>query len=299
MTGARPTGALHLGHYAAIVRPMREVTATGHEVTFVIADLHAMTTHAERAVTTGIGMAGVTLAAQVLASGVSPDAVRFVRQSDVPELSQTFAILQSLVPSASLADMESYKAMSETIESPSLGLLGYPVMEAADAIALQADTILVGEHNVAHVETAQNMVRRIRRITGLTLVTPTPLVVGENLIGLDGHSKMSKSLSNDIGLMLDTDTVVSRLSSSNLIAEISTERTRLLDLLDIHEDLTVSQIVEAVTEWISGYRERTTLLLEDKAGLQERIARDSAQARQAVKQVAASLLDAFGLRTVR
>lgn len=296
LTGARPTGALHLGHFAAIVQPMLEAVRRGHQVIFVIADIHALTTHAGRTESTRIGDAGLVLAAQVLASGVDPEMVRLVRQSDVPELSQTYALVQSLVPHAALVDMASYEAMSAGADSPSLGLLGYPVMEAADAIALQAEVVLVGEHNVAHVETAQSIAHQIRDITGVDLVVPTPLLGGVNLVGLDGTRKMSKSLQNDIGLLLDEDTVFHRLRGSALMAEGAAGRDRLLALLGIDDAEGTDRSVRAIARWVAAYRARTEALLKDPAMLGERITRDSAVARVDAARICAGLLEALRMR---
>lgn len=299
LTGARPTGALHLGHYAAIVQPMLAAAEAGQRISFVIADLHALTTHAERTRQTRIGDAALVLAAQVLASGVDPSSVRLVRQSAVPELSQAYAIVQSLLPHAGLTRMASYRAMSEDVASPTLGLLGYPVMEAADAIALEADVVLVGEHNLAHVEAAQAIVHRIRELTGHELTIPRPLVGGANLVGLDGERKMSKSLGNDVGLLLDRSAVIHRLRASSLLTERTTARDRLLAMLDVDGEQGSDGIATGIGDWVDAYRARTEALLDDRDALLERIASDSEDARTHAARSTARLLDAMSLVATR
>jgi tryptophanyl-tRNA synthetase len=198
--GARPTGSLHVGHLAGMLRPFLDSAPDAAESYFMIADLHLLTTGADHCTKSSLESNVRQLVAEGVGAGIAPDRTLFVRQSQFTEQAQMYAIVQSLVSWPDLTQHESYVAMADQMDAPSLGLLGYSVLEAADAVALQVTHMAVGEHNVDHAVIAQRIVRALKQNWGTSLSEPQPRTGGENIIGMDGLAKMSKSLGNSVPL---------------------------------------------------------------------------------------------------
>jgi tryptophanyl-tRNA synthetase len=206
--GARPTGGLHIGHLVGMLRPFLDNVSAADESFFVLADMHMLTTDAHSETRDRLDGDIRRLVAECVGAGISPRRTHFLRQSHLVEQGQMYAIVQSLVPWAPLIEHASYIGMAQYTAAPSLGLLGYAVLEAADAVVLQATHMAVGEHNVDHVRVAQHIVRTLNATWRTELVEPTPRTGGRNVIGLDGGTKMSKSLGNSVPLTAsDSDLV--------------------------------------------------------------------------------------------
>lgn len=213
IAGARPTGHLHIGHLIGALGPFVEVAADMDEAYFVVADLHMFTTHATLASTSKTHERTRQLIIECIAAGLDPAWCSFYVQSSVLEMGQLNAILASLVEHERLLNQPSYVAMREALtdSKPSLGLLGYPVLECADVIGIGATHVAVGEHNVHHVDLCRSILDRLRDEWGLELPIPNPVTGGPNLVGLDGGPKMSKSLGNTIQLVDREETVIERV----------------------------------------------------------------------------------------
>lgn len=221
IAGARPTGTLHVGHYFGMLDGfVRRMALPDIEPFFVIADLHMFTTNSRRDSTARVPGHIRELVVDCLSSGIDPERAAIYVQSDVMEQAQIYAIVQSLVPHAPLLDQPSYRATAGSAPgSPSLGFLGYPVLECADVLGVGATLVAVGEHNVDHVRLAQSIVDTISREWGTQLPRPAALAQGAvNVVGLDGNAKMSKSLGNAVHLRASAAEVaeaVSRLSMAD------------------------------------------------------------------------------------
>ena len=210
LTGDRPTGKLHLGHYVGSIRN-RVKYQHQYQSYFLIADLHMLTTKnlPEHIQQTDAHARDMVLDA--VAAGIEPEAVTFYLQSQVHEINEMYTLLQSLVTVARLERLPSLKDMARDagIEMP-FALLGYPVLQAADILCVKAHVVPVGKDNIAHVEVTRELARRFNNLYGE--VFPIPVgVMGEvpTLVGTDGQSKMSKSLNNAI-LLSDPPRVVER-----------------------------------------------------------------------------------------
>jgi tryptophanyl-tRNA synthetase len=213
LTGDRPTGRLHLGHYAGSlanrIRLHRE-----YESFFIIADLHMLTTKNSRADIAGIGQHAADMVLDSLAAGLDPAHSVFYLQSGVPEVAELSLLLSSLVTVPRLQRIPSLKEMAQHAgqrEMP-LALLAYPVLQAADILAVQAAVVPVGRDNAAHVEVAREMARRFNRRYGPVFTVPA-LVPADvpALPGTDGKNKMSKSLGNAIYLSDSPDEVAAKV----------------------------------------------------------------------------------------
>jgi len=201
LTGDRPTGALHLGHY---VGSLRNRVALQHEYdTFVlIADLQALTDHADDPAL--IRQSVIEVALDYLAVGIDPAVAAIVVQSQVPELAELTMYLLNLVTVARLQRNPTVKEeMGQRgfeADVPA-GFFVYPVSQAADITAFGAHLVPVGADQLPMIEQTVEIVRRFNRLYGSVLVEPEALVPGVGrLPGTDGAAKMGKSLGNAIFL---------------------------------------------------------------------------------------------------
>jgi len=201
LTGDRPTGKLHLGHYVGSLKN-RIALQHKYEAFFIIADLHVLTTKNKPEDITEIDKNARQLVLDSIASGINPETATFYLQSGIPEIHEMYTLFQSLVTVARLERMPSLKNMARAanIEMP-FGLLGYPILQAADILCVRGEMVPVGRDNIAHVEVTREIARRFNHLYGETLPIPEGMV-GEVpiLVGTDGQAKMSKSLNNAIFL---------------------------------------------------------------------------------------------------
>lgn len=201
LTGDRPTGPLHLGHLVGTLQN-RVRLQDAYDCTFIIADLHMLTTRNAPEQIAEIDANARTLVLDALSAGLEPDRVTFYLQSLVPEVMELTGLLQSLVTVNRLERIPSLKEMaSDTGQEMSLALLGYPVLQAADILAVRADVVPVGKDNYAYVEVTREIARRFNARYGSVFPEPE-IIAGDvpTLIGTDGQRKMSKSLGNAIAL---------------------------------------------------------------------------------------------------
>ena len=215
LTGYRPTGPLHLGHWAGNIETMLSLQAEpGHECFFFIADWHMLTTHYDRTDELPGFVDGLVL--DWLAAGIDPDRAVVYRQSDLPEVAEMALLLGMITPLGWLERVPSYKErlrdMAER-DIANFGLLGYPVLQTVDVTIVGGQLVPVGEDQVAHLEISREIVRRFNRLYGEVLVEPHPLLSDSPMIpGSDGR-KMSKSLDNYIGVRDDADEISAKVRS--------------------------------------------------------------------------------------
>lgn len=208
LTGDRPTGKLHLGHY---VGTLANRVRLQHEYKsiFIIADLHMLTTKNTPEDIAQIDKNARFLVLDAIAAGIDPEITTFYLQSAIPEMYEINTLFQNLVTVPRLERLPSLKDMARdaNIEMP-YGLLGYPVLQAADILHVKAHLVPVGKDNVAHVEITREIARRFNYLYGEVFPVPD-VMVGEvpTLVGTDGQAKMSKSLNNAIFLSDDAKTV--------------------------------------------------------------------------------------------
>jgi tryptophanyl-tRNA synthetase len=208
LTGDRPTGKLHLGHYVGSLRN-RIALQDEYDSLFIIADLHMLTTQPERQRIADVAQNVRSIVLDYLAAGVDPERSTIFVQSAVPETYELNLLLEMLVSVPRLERLPSLKDMARDaqLEVMPFGLLGYPVLQAADILLPRAHLVPVGKDNEAHVELAREIARKFNRLYGELFPIPEVLSEGETLVGTDGHAKMSKSRGNAIYLSDDADTV--------------------------------------------------------------------------------------------
>ncbi len=213
LTGDRPTGRLHLGHYVGSLRN-RLSLQDEYECFFIIADLHTLTTRPDKSHITAIGDNVRELMLDYLAVGIDPDRCVIFLQSGIPETYELNLIFEMLVSVPRLERVPSLKEMAKTasLESMPFGLLGYPVLQAADILLPRATLVPVGKDNEAHVEVTREIARRFNRLYDEVFPVPEALI-GDvpSLVGIDGNAQMSKSRDNTIDLADDPDTVRTKI----------------------------------------------------------------------------------------
>lgn len=202
LTGDRPTGKLHLGHYVGSIAN-RVRLHRQHDSFFIIADLHMLTTRNTREDIAQVSQNARDMVLDTLAAGIDPHRAVFYLQSAIPEVGDLNTLFQNLVTVPRLERVPSLKDMARDAgkEEMPYGLLGYPVLQAADILCVKAAVVPVGKDNAAHVEVTREIARRFNRLYGP--VFPVPELVHADvptLVGTDGRAKMSKSLGNVICL---------------------------------------------------------------------------------------------------
>ncbi|MGQ9668067.1 MAG: tryptophan--tRNA ligase, partial [Anaerolineae bacterium] len=211
LTGDRPTGKLHLGHYVgSLVNRVR--LQDEYECYFIIADLHVLTTRPEKDSIAEIGDNVREMVLDYLACGIDPQKSSIYLQSAVHAVYEMNLFFEMLVTVNRLQRIPSIKEMARAAnmdeEAIPFGLLGYPVLQAADILMPRAHLVPVGRDNVAHVELTREIARRFNYLYGEFFPIPEALVSEVPvLVGTDGQAKMSKSLGNAIFLSDDAKTV--------------------------------------------------------------------------------------------
>ena len=209
LTGDRPTGPLHLGHYAGTLANRLRLQES-YECFFIVADLHTLTTRPGRQDVARLGEHVREMVLDYLAVGIDPQRSAIFLQSAVPETYELNLIFEMLVSVPRLERVPSLKEMAQAadLEAMPFGLLGYPVLQAADILLPRATLVPVGKDNEAHVEVAREIARRFNGLYGEVFPVPE-VMLGEvpSLVGIDGQAKMSKSLDNAVFLADDARTV--------------------------------------------------------------------------------------------
>ena len=241
LTGDRPTGRLHLGHYVGSLKN-RVKLQDEYECFFIIADLHTLTTQPEK---TGELKENIRhLVLDYLSVGINPEKSTIYLQSQIPEVAELAVIFSNLISVPRLQRVPTLKDVMRDahIEIPSMGLLGYPVLQAADILMVRANLVPVGKDQASHIEVTREIAREFNRLYGGfstseeseptsevsrgiidkkargtrdTLDTRGTFPIPEALIpkdigtlpGTDGKAKMSKSAGNVINLSDDSATV--------------------------------------------------------------------------------------------
>jgi len=202
LTGDRPTGKMHLGHYVGSLQNRVQLQQE-YETFLIVADLHTLTTRPSRADIAEIRLNVHEMVLDYLAVGIDPEQSVIFLQSAVPETYELNLLFEMLVTVPRLERVPSLKEMAQAahLDAMPFGLLGYPVLQAADILLPRATLVPVGRDNEAHVEVAREIARRFNHLYGEVFPVPDVLI-GEvpTLVGTDGQAKMSKSLNNAIFL---------------------------------------------------------------------------------------------------
>jgi tryptophanyl-tRNA synthetase len=204
---------MHLGHFVGTLQNRIKLQDT-YECFFLVADLHMLTTRVEpeQLRETGSNIREVVL--DNLSVGIDPQRSHYFLQSLVPQITEMTLIFSNLVTVPRLQRVPTLKDVMRDleIEQPSMGLLNYPVLQAADILCVRANLVPVGKDQASHLEVTREIARRFNALYASeeSPVLPEPdTLIGDvpTLVGLDGQAKASKSLGNAIFLSDDAKTV--------------------------------------------------------------------------------------------
>jgi tryptophanyl-tRNA synthetase len=226
VSGMRPTGKLHLGHYLGVLKNWEKLQ---HEKNgyFFVADWHALSTSYEDKL--NIKNLSYGLVKDWLSSGLNPEKATMFIQSSVKEHSELFTILNMITPLGWLERNPTYKDQISQLSGKNInnsGFLTYPVLQTADIILYDADEVPIGEDQRPHLEISREIVRRFHFLYGKEIFVEPKDLLSETpkLLGLDGR-KMSKSYGNSIYLNDSSDEVWQKLKT----AKTDTNRVRKTD----------------------------------------------------------------------
>jgi len=208
-SGIQPSGELHIGNYLGAIRNWVALQAQ-HECIYCIVDLHAITQPYDTAT---LAPRTVEMAVGLLAAGIDPSRSMLFVQSHVPQHAELMWALNTVTPLGELERMTQFKEKSARQESVPAGLLNYPILQAADILLYKADGVPVGEDQLQHLELVREIARRWNTRFGVkTFPEPQPLFSqARRIMGLDGQSKMSKSLGNTVGVLDPPEAVWEKL----------------------------------------------------------------------------------------
>ncbi len=217
LSGIRPTGRLHYGNYFGAVKSFLDLQDKGNLCYYFIADYHALTTITERV---DFYRQTVDMLRTYIACGLDPARSIIYRQSDLPSTAELCLLLGMITNIGFLERGTTYKDKMAKLAGEngmegnplSYGLLGYPVLMAADILIVRANTVPVGDDQRQHVEMAMDIAQKFNARFGETLTIPK--AVSRNalrLAGLDGGSKMGKSDNNTLDLLDDPATVLKKI----------------------------------------------------------------------------------------
>jgi len=327
LTGVQPTGDLHLGNYVGAIRPLAEIAADpARDVYVFVADLHALNSRPDPA---ALRERSRRLAAALLACGLDRPNVHLYRQSRVPAVARMAALLSNVAAKGLLNRAHAYKASvaanvaagRDPDHSVNMGLYSYPLLMAADILALGADEVPVGADQAQHLEIAVDLAQQFSRTYRPGVLREPRALIAEptaTLPGLDGR-KMSKSYDNMITLMAEPNVMskqIRRIVTDSTPPEQpkDPDRCTLIALLRTFADPRtvaafetryrtggvgygeVKQLLANVIDaHVAPIRNRYHRLLSDPAELDARLAKGEQHARQRADRTLAETMAAMGL----
>lgn len=301
LTGDRPTGLLHLGHYVGSVKN-RVALQDKYECFFIIADLHMLTTRPTKEDILQIRENARLMVLDYLACGIDPQKSIIYLQSACPAVYEMNLIFEMMISLNRLTGLPSIKEMARNAhmdaDSVPFGLIGYPVLQSADILMPKADLVPVGKDNEAHVELTRDIARRFNQLYGEIFPMPEVMLSDvPTLVGTDNKGKMSKSAQNCIFLSDDAKTVEKRVKTmytdpNRISADIpgtvegnpvftyhdifNTQKDEVEDLKKRYREGKVGDVevkeklAAAINRFLDPIRERRRQFSEDK-GLVEKI----------------------------
>ncbi|MEV4995001.1 tryptophan--tRNA ligase [Streptomyces niveus] len=324
LSGIQPTaGSFHLGNYLGAIRQYVALQET-HDAFYMVVDLHAITIPQEPA---DLRANTRLAAAQLLAAGLDPQRCTLFIQSHVPEHAQLGWVMNCLTGFGEASRMTQFKDKSarQGADRATVGLFTYPILQVADILLYQADSVPVGEDQRQHVELTRDLAERFNTRFGSTFTVPKPHIVKEvaKIYDLQDPSiKMSKSASTPKGLVnllddpkatakkiksavTDTGTEIrfdaeAKPGISNLLTIFSTlTGTGVADLEKRYEGKGYGSLkvdlAEVMVDFVTPFRSRTQEYLDDPETLDSILAEGAEKARTVAAETLAQAYDRIGL----
>lgn len=215
LSGIRATGRLHLGNYMGAVKGMLELQNNPeYETLYMVADLHALTTPYDK---NELKIKTREVILDYLSAGLDPEETTLFIQSQVPEHSELFYLLSTVVSLARMQHLPTYKdKIKQYPNASTVALLNYPVLMASDILIYKAGLVPVGIDQEPHLEVAREIARKMNDTYGTNFPEPTRFATkGEYVPSLSGEGKMSKSVEGSyINLTDDLKTIQKRLAGA-------------------------------------------------------------------------------------
>lgn len=322
LTGDRPTGKLHLGHYVGSLKN-RIALQEQYQCFFLIADIHTLTTQPHKQHVAQLHGNIREMVLDYLAVGIDPDKSQIFVQSSIPETFELNTLLGMLVSIPRLERIPSLKEMAEAanLRTMPFGLMGYPVLMAADILLMRAHLVPVGEDNQPNVELARELSRRFNHMYADVFPVPEHQIEG-TLIGTDGQAKMSKSLNNAIFISDDPQTVERKVmgmyTDPNRLTATTPGQVEGNPVFIFHDAFNPNQeevnelkaryrtgkvgdvevkkkLSHAINEFLEPIRERRSLFEQNSDMVNEILVQGTQQARLEAKKTMALVHDAMGI----
>jgi len=317
-SGIQPSGELHIGNYLGAVQNWVRLQ-TQYECLFCVVDLHAITQPYEPA---SLPQLTLDMAVSLYAAGLDPEQCIVFVQSHVVEHSELNWLLTTVTPLGELERQTQFKDKAQRQESVAMGLLAYPVLQAADVLLYKASLVPVGEDQVQHLELMREIARRWNARFGQgyfpepqPLLTPT-----KRVLGLDGRAKMSKSLGNTIGLFESPESIWEKLKPAATDPARVTRKDpgtpEICNIFTLHHGFSPPQTVADVAQkcrtagWgcldckrvladnmiatLKPMRERAEALRRDPKGVAQRLRSGAEKARALARRTIAEVRDRMG-----
>ncbi|HEY2376135.1 MAG TPA: tryptophan--tRNA ligase [Gemmatimonadaceae bacterium] len=327
LTGDRPTGPLHLGHYAGSLRT-RVSLQWDHEQTVLIADLQALTDQSGRAWDVRQHVFDVAL--DYLAVGIDPSVTTIALQSAIPELAELTILYLNLVTVARLERNPTVRTeieLRELARALPAGFLAYPVSQAADITGFRATLVPVGEDQLPMIEQTNEIVRRLAHLAGRPILQECRALLSDTprLPGVDGR-KASKSLGNAIRLSAPPDEIRAKINAmftdpehlrvsdpgrveGNVVfaylEAFDSDRDAIADLEAQYRKGGLGDVAlkrrldDTLQELLAPIRTRRAEIARDPAEVFETIRRGSQRARDVVSSVLSEVRAAFHLHDLK
>jgi tryptophanyl-tRNA synthetase len=324
-SGMRPSGRLHLGNYFGALANWVKLQDEGYECIYSVVDVHALTTLQGTDEVAEIRPSIRDMVLDWLAAGLDPEKTIIFVQSHVPEVMMLHTLLSMSTPLGWLMRVPSFKErvrqMGEDEEQIPYGLVGYPVLQAADVILYKASGVPVGTDQVPHIELMREIARRFNRLYGDTFPEPEALLTETPMIlGTEGQAKMSKSLDNHIELAATDDETSKRVRT--MVTD--PQRQRLTDpgrpevcnvfslhrifnpdkLDEIYQQCTTAGIgcvddkqtlADGINRYLANFRERRRELAANPGAADEILASGAARAQAIAKETMVEVYQRMGL----
>jgi len=242
-SGIQPTGEIHLGNYVGAIRNWVELTKD-YDCIFCVVDYHAITVEYP---TDEFKKRVIETALILIACGLTPDKCKVFVQSNVREHTELTWIFNCVTPIGELERMTQFKDKSKQHRANiNMGLMDYPVLQAADILIYKAGFVPVGEDQVQHVELCREVARKFNSRFGELFPEPKALLsIAPKILGVDGAAKMSKTLGNYIGLLEDEKSMWDKLRTAvtdvNRVRRTDKGNPELCNIFTIHKAFSENQ----------------------------------------------------------
>jgi len=294
-SGIQPTGDIHLGNYVGAIRHWVRLMEE-YDCIFSVVDYHAITVEYP---IEELKQRSVETALILIACGLSPEKCRIFVQSHVPEHTELAWIFNCVTPIGELERMTQFKDKSKQHRGNiNMGLMGYPVLQAADILIYKAGFVPVGEDQVQHVELSREVARKFNGRYGEIFPEPQVILSGApKILGVDGQAKMSKTLNNYIGILEDEKDVWEKLRTAvtdvNRVRRSDTGNPEVCNIYTIHRAFSENAMLLEIDK---GCRSAAIGCIDCKKMLFENINKELAPVREkaiALKNHAGYVIDSL------